>query len=207
MPRPPVRRPRPTATLAAMPHLVANNLSLYYEQAGAGWPLVLLHGLGLDCRMWDAHWQPLAARYQVTRYDVRGHGRSAAPATGYSRDARVNELRALLRGLGIARCHLVGLSMGATIALGFALRHPALVSGLVLADFLVAGARLPLPIPRQDLAHILRAEGADAARHAWLAEPLFAPALANPAAAPLLRTMVQEHSCALWRDPSRPPRT
>src|SRR4029077_3399043 len=57
-------------------------------------------------------------------------------------------------------------------------------------------------IPRQDLGRVLRGQGADAARQLWLDEPIFAEALATPTAARAVRTMVAEHSCALWRDPA-----
>jgi 3-oxoadipate enol-lactonase len=152
--------------------------------------------------MWQPQWQALATRYRVTCYDVRGHGRSAAPATGYSRDACVNELRGFLRALGIERCHLIGSAMGGALALGFALRHQRAVASLVLVGSLVAGHRPAAPLPAQDLGRLARESGLDAARAGWLQEPILGRALANPACADLVRAMAGDHSLALWRDPA-----
>jgi pimeloyl-ACP methyl ester carboxylesterase len=55
---------------------VVNGTSLYYEIAGAGTPVALIHGFTLDTRMWDDQFLPLAAHYRVVRYDARGFGRS-----------------------------------------------------------------------------------------------------------------------------------
>jgi pimeloyl-ACP methyl ester carboxylesterase len=80
--------------------------------------------------MWDAQETALVPHYRVIRYDAQGFGRSplaSAPAI------RADDLHRVLDGLGIGRAHLVGLSMGGTTALDFALQHPARVGALVLA--------------------------------------------------------------------------
>ena len=56
-----------------------NGTLLYYETAGSGHPLVLIHGFSLNHRMWDDQFEPFAQQYHVIRYDVRGFGRSAMP--------------------------------------------------------------------------------------------------------------------------------
>ena len=104
--------------------------SLYFEMAGSGAPVVLLHGGNLDRRMWDDQFELLRKHYQVIRYDARGFGRSSGADTAY---AAHDDLAALLRGLGISRAALVGLSLGGRIALDLAIVHPELVERLVLA--------------------------------------------------------------------------
>ena len=56
-----------------------NSTRLYYELAGSGTPVALIHGFTLDTRMWDDQFQPLAEHYRVLRYDARGFGRSDLP--------------------------------------------------------------------------------------------------------------------------------
>ena len=71
-----------------------NGTRLYYEIAGSGHPLVLIHGSTLDTRMWDDQFEPFVQHYTVVRYDVRGFGQSALP-TGEPH-ARPDDLKTLL---------------------------------------------------------------------------------------------------------------
>ncbi|MFC6062118.1 alpha/beta fold hydrolase [Streptomyces ochraceiscleroticus] len=104
---------------------------LYYEAAGAGPAVVLLHEGMLDLTMWDEQFEWLArSGYRVVRYDARGHGRSSVVDGDY---AHHEDLRALLDHLGIARATLVGHSHGARVALDSALVYPDAVAALVLA--------------------------------------------------------------------------
>ncbi|MCL7493146.1 alpha/beta hydrolase [Streptomyces sp. MCA2] len=103
---------------------------LFWLDTGAGQPLVLLHGGFVDNRMWDDQIPALAARYRVIAPDARGHGRSAN-ATGPFR--HTDDLAALLRHLGTGPAILVGVSMGASIAVDTALEHPELVSAVVVS--------------------------------------------------------------------------
>lgn len=104
---------------------------LYYEAAGSGPVLVLLHEGMLDLTMWDEQFHWLArAGYRVVRYDARGHGRSSLVDGEY---AHHEDLRALLAHLGVARATLIGHSHGARVALDCALAYPDAVAALVLA--------------------------------------------------------------------------
>ncbi len=105
-----------------------NGTSLYYEVKGEGEPLVFIHGGLVDHRMWDAQFEHFSQDYRVVRYDVRGHGKSGTPAGFFS---HATDLSALLDFLGIGKAHLMGLSMGAAIAIDFALAHPEKVSALI----------------------------------------------------------------------------
>lgn len=70
-----------TSVSAKSGYAEVNGTHLYYELAGDGEPVVLLHGLGGDTRDWQVVFATLAAQYQVVRYDMRGFGRSALPTT------------------------------------------------------------------------------------------------------------------------------
>lgn len=96
--------------------------------AGAGPPLLLLHGWTLDGRAW-APQMALADRFRLVVPDRRGFGRSTAP---FDIEAETDDLLAIRAALGLERMILVGMSQGARVALRFAHRHPAHVAGLVL---------------------------------------------------------------------------
>lgn len=109
-------------------HAAANGVELYYEEAGRGHPLILLHaGIG-HVHFWDEQWEPFAREYRVVRYDLRGFGKSVRPPGPFNMRS---DLYRLMRFLGIERAHLVGASMGGGIAIDFALEHPGMVDALV----------------------------------------------------------------------------
>jgi 3-oxoadipate enol-lactonase len=106
---------------------------------GQGAPVVLSHALGLDMGMWDGLAARLAAgavgaAREVLRYDHRGHGGSAKPAGPYTMDELVDDAARLLREWGRGPVTWIGLSMGAMVGQGLAIRHPELVARLVLAN-------------------------------------------------------------------------
>ncbi len=103
---------------------------LAYEVLGAGLDVTLIHPGLWDSRTWDPQIPVLVdAGYRVTRYDVRGYGRSSR-LTGepYS---HVRDLLAVLDAVGAAQTALVGCSMGGGIAIDFTLEHPGRVWALV----------------------------------------------------------------------------
>ncbi|AWW41990.1 alpha/beta fold hydrolase [Streptomyces cadmiisoli] len=102
----------------------------YRDTGGTGLPVVLLHAGFLDHTMWDEHVPALRNQFRVITPDARGHGRSAN-AGGPFRQA--DDLAALLRHLRASPAILVGVSMGAVIAVGTALEHPELVGALVIS--------------------------------------------------------------------------
>ncbi len=102
---------------------------LYYEQAGSGPPLVLIHGGYLDRRMWDPQFEQFARSHRVVRYDVRAHGLSQGDTVAF---ADHEDLHRLLAALKIERATIVGLSMGGQIATDFALTYPQMTTALVL---------------------------------------------------------------------------
>src|SRR5687767_13416110 len=103
--------------------------TLPYEVQGKGASVVFIHGWTQNMSIWDEQVPVFARRYRVIRYDVRGFGRSTGDA---DQTAHAADLAALLDSLRIPSATLVGLSMGADIALNFALNYPRRVQALVL---------------------------------------------------------------------------
>lgn len=118
-----------------------NGTKLYYEVAGAGAPVVLLHGGWLNSSQWDDQFVQLAKNYRVLRYDLRGYGRSALgqPDSAYT---HYQDLAFLLNHVGMERPHLVGVSAGAQAAIDFALNYPTAVASLVLGASPLGGLDL-----------------------------------------------------------------
>lgn len=171
-----------------------NGTRLYYEMAGTGQALVLIHGFSLDRRIWDDQFERFAQTYHVIRYDLRGFGQSALPND--QPYAHADDLKALLDHLGIGRAHLVGLSLGGWVAANFALAYPEVTHGLVLADAVLLG----LGWSKEYLAatnpiwEAAAKEGVEAALELWLQTPLMAPAIARPDVEPRLRQIVADYS-------------
>jgi 3-oxoadipate enol-lactonase len=105
-----------------------NGAKLYYEVAGEGHPLVLIHGGLVDRRLWDDQFDVFAQHYRVIRYDIRGFGNSDVPAGPYS---NYEDLYGLLKFLGVEKAYVMGLSMGGGIAIDFTLAHPEIVAALI----------------------------------------------------------------------------
>lgn len=103
-----------------------------YDRAGprSGLPVVLLHAGVADRRMWNPQWSAITARHDAVRLDLRGFGESTAPPHGAL--CPVDDVIDTLTALGIIRCHLVGASFGAGVAVEVALTRPDLVESLLL---------------------------------------------------------------------------
>ena len=114
-----------------------NGARLYYEVAGEGHPLVLIHAGICDSRMWDQQWDTFAQLYRVIRYDVRGCGKSAIPPGPF---AHRDDLDALLRFLSVDKAFLIGVSNGGRIAIEFTLEHPDRVAALIPVASGIGGA-------------------------------------------------------------------
>ena len=104
------------------------------HEIGAGAPLVLLHCLGVDHRMWRNAGERLSRRFRVLTYDLPGHGKTAVPSGSYTIADLAEQLETLLTGFGIQRAHIAGMSLGGLVAQEFAARYPTRVDRLVLID-------------------------------------------------------------------------
>ncbi len=105
-----------------------NGGRLYYEEAGDGPPLVLLHAGVANLRQWDPHVPAFAERYRVIRYDSRGYGQSESEHVEFSNHG---DLEQVLDHLGVPATHLLGTSRSASIALNFTVSHPERVTSLI----------------------------------------------------------------------------
>ncbi|HXY36127.1 MAG TPA: alpha/beta hydrolase [Planctomycetaceae bacterium] len=186
-----------------------NGTRIYYEVAGKGEPLVLIHGGNLDSRMWDDQFANYAKRYRVVRYDVRGFGGSIRPADqAYS---NADDLAGLLDYLEMPKAHLVGLSLGGLIALDFAVTRPTRVLSMVLAGPGLSGYEKSDPDGEEAWwvrVQAARDEGAEKVVEMWLKDPYMAPAMENPTLAERLRYLARENAHYWLQNPilQRPPR-
>ena len=108
---------------------VANG-RLYYQVAGSGDAVVLIHGNAGDHRHWNNQFEYLASRYRVIRYDVRGYGKSSVPVLGFPY-SDYSDLAELLDYLGVDAAHIIGWSMGSGVAFDFAVAFPERTKSLV----------------------------------------------------------------------------
>ncbi len=117
-----------------------NGTTLYYEVAGVGHPLVLIHGHLLDRSSWDEQFAVFARQYRVVRYDQRGFGESGLVVQGEVYSDR-QDLYSLLKFLGIEHAALMGVSGGGALAIDFTLEHPEMVDTLIPVTAGVSGYR------------------------------------------------------------------
>jgi len=119
-----------------MPVVSVNGVDLNYEVTGQGEAVVCLHGMTGSTRDWANQVTVLLPGYRLVALDMRGHGKSAAPASEeeYSIPIFAEDVFTVLKELDIKKCCLAGHSVGGFIALQFALEHPEMVAALVLVD-------------------------------------------------------------------------
>ena len=110
-------------------HATIHGARINYERDGEGMPLIFLHAGVADSRMWEPQVEAFAKHFDAIRPDMRGFGRSELPAAHWS---PVDDLLGLIDELHLKPAHLVGCSMGAGLAIDFALQHAERVSKLVL---------------------------------------------------------------------------
>jgi 3-oxoadipate enol-lactonase len=117
-----------------MPTAQANGITLYYETAGAGEPVLFIGGTGADLRTKPNVFNgPLAAEFSLLSYDQRGLGQSDKPALTYTMADYADDAAGLLDSVGWPSCAVMGVSFGGMVAQELALRHPQRVTRLVLA--------------------------------------------------------------------------
>lgn len=110
-------------------------VDLYYEETGAGTPVVFVHEFAGDFRSWEPQVRFLARRHRCIAFNARGFPPSAVPpdAASYSQNRACDDILAVLDHLGLDKAHIVGLSMGGFATLHFGLRHQARARSLLIA--------------------------------------------------------------------------
>ncbi len=121
-----------------MPILNHNNGKISYTVSGEGDPIVLIHGFGLDQRIWEKQVKELSKTNKVVTYDLRGFGESSLPNGTYSHS---DDLNALLKELNISNAKIVGHSFGGEVAIEYALKYPNEVTSLILISPALSGVR------------------------------------------------------------------
>lgn len=119
-----------------MPFATADDgVKLYFEETGSGSPIVFVHEFAADHRSWEAQMRHFGQRHRCVTYGARGYPPSDVPAEAarYSQNRATDDILAVMDHLGIARAHVVGLSMGGFATLHFGFRHPARALSLVVA--------------------------------------------------------------------------
>ena len=142
---------------AAVKLIEAGGRKIAYRRAGAGPPLVLLHGAWSDGREWGAQLAGLSDEFEVIAWDAPGCGGSADPPPTMGMADYADAVADLITALDLGRVHLSGLSFGGGLALAMYRRHPHVVRSLVLASA-YAGWRGSLP-PEEVQARLARARG------------------------------------------------
>jgi 3-oxoadipate enol-lactonase len=170
---------------------------LYYEKAGSGRPVVMIHGGLLNASMWDDQFEEFARRYRVIRYDARGHGRSTSEPDTFSHH---EDLRALVEGFALEKPVIIGLSMGGYVAIDFALEYPDLPGALVLVspglsgyefksrEFIDFSNRIGVAAQSEDIEAIV-----EAFQTAWTDGPRRGPDEIDPTVREKVRAMVNEN--------------
>jgi pimeloyl-ACP methyl ester carboxylesterase len=118
-----------------MPKVMINDLEMYYEVRGNGFPLILISGYSGNSESWNLpvpRASQLSKHYKVITLDNRGTGRSSVPEGDYSIKTMAEDVAGLLDSLKMLKAHVLGQSMGGMIAQELAINHPEKVKGLIL---------------------------------------------------------------------------
>src|SRR5579859_5610490 len=117
-----------------------NDTSIYYEVAGEGPALALIHGGLVDNHLWDDQFEVFAQHFKVIRYDIRGFGQSPLLTKETRPYSMEHDLHSLLQFLGVEKASMLGLSMGGSIATDFTLQYPSIVEALITVGSGLSGS-------------------------------------------------------------------
>jgi len=130
-----------------MPTIQAGSQRIYYDENGAGHPLVLIPGLSNSRLTWWKQIEPLSKKYHVISMDNRDAGDSALGTGPYTIPDMAEDAAGLIQSLGLSTTYVVGWSMGGFISLELTLRHPGLVKKLILVSTSAGGPTHVPPTP------------------------------------------------------------
>ena len=119
-----------------MPYVTTDDgVRLYYEECGSGTPVIFVHEYAGDHRAWETQMRHFGQRYRAITFAARGYPPSDVPndVSSYSQARAADDIASVLTGMGIAKAHVVGLSMGGFATLHFGFRHAAKAISLVVA--------------------------------------------------------------------------
>jgi pimeloyl-ACP methyl ester esterase len=144
-----------------MPFLTHAGVNLRYDRAGSGPAVLLVHGWTCNRTFWERQVQALRDRFTVITVDLRGHGESSPPRTGYTIGSMAADLEHLIRALGMPRVAIIGWSMGGIIAQELVHRLGDRVSALGLVGTTAGLADGKVPLAEPERAAAMRAELAE----------------------------------------------
>jgi pimeloyl-ACP methyl ester carboxylesterase len=178
---------------AALVELADGHRARVYS-AGAGDPLLLLHGWSLDRRSFAPQRDALSAAYRVLTFDRRGFGESVAPP---DLNRELDDIDRILDALGIERVHLLGVSQAARLALRYAMLRPARLRSLLVQGVVVDGytpdASAGQDLPLAHYQALARAGALAELREEWLAHPMMSAGIEDPAQRDLLARIVADY--------------
>src|SRR5512137_99455 len=115
-----------------MPKVKANNITMNYDQQGAGEPLILIPYLAADYACYAFQVAEYARHFTCISLDLRGTGESDKPEGSYTTEVLAEDVAAFMRAVGIPKAHIAGLSLGAAIGMWIASKYPETVASLSL---------------------------------------------------------------------------
>lgn len=131
-----------------MPYAAFDGIQMYYQEAGQGSPLLLVHGWPASSFYWKSVIPLLARHHRVIAVDLKGFGRSDKPATGYQITDHAADLAKFLPALGLESADVCGHSMGGMISYALALQQPERVRRLIAVSAPVHGPSSVFPYLR-----------------------------------------------------------
>ncbi|MFX1501692.1 MAG: alpha/beta hydrolase [Promethearchaeota archaeon] len=129
-----------------MPKIKVNDINMYYEIHGEGFPLLMINGLATDVNWWFSEMiESFSQTFKTIIFDNRGAGRSDKPDIPYSIQMMANDTIGLMDVLDIKKAHIFGVSMGGAIAQEIAITFPERVEKLILGCASCGGSKAVLP--------------------------------------------------------------
>ena len=129
-----------------MPKVKVDDIQIYYEVKGEGFPLVMIMGLGRNLESWDPRLvEGLSKNFKLLMFDNRGAGRTDTSNREYTIRLFADDTAGLMNTLGISKAHILGISMGGMIAQELVLNYPEKVSKLVLCSTYSGGSKAVQP--------------------------------------------------------------
>jgi 3-oxoadipate enol-lactonase len=183
----------PLKNLRASGWAPVNGARLHYDVYGHGPSLVFLHAGLADGRMWDSQVSYFSDRYTVVRFDARGYGQSDPPTGPF---VPADDLYALLNFLNIDRARIVGLSMGGTYAIDFALIHPEAASALVIVAGSPGWQRFSDGLMQRTAAigTTAKEKGPASIVDGWMNDPMLTVARRQPTIAHQMRVFLSQNA-------------
>jgi pimeloyl-ACP methyl ester carboxylesterase len=129
-----------------MPKVKVNDIHVYYEVKGEGYPLLMINGLGGNLAGWDPRSiKALSKKFKLVLFDNRDAGRTDTSERGYTMKTFADDTAGLMNVLGISKAHIFGQSMGGMIAQEFVLNYPEKTAKLILCSTHYGGSKAIQP--------------------------------------------------------------